>query len=1320
MPLPFELVGERTIREWAPVQRLPPGFTIGPVVIGRDSSQLGIEVVVLEASATAKTTREAMAKYHAARVNDRIASVVIVAVRDDFAWILPPNAHAAVVGPLPTDQTARMLQTALDEPTGIAARQRLAQMLATWEGIAPQNVEEQLVGISNSGLFASHELRTGVRKRSDWAAACEKARPLLRLRREELIEHLGYSQQPLAAHALVLSTGGVKSRAIALLLDETESFEGGSVRFSVSPVNYAIALANKHDLPWVMILRGSQLRLYPARIELGVGRNSPATTYFEIDLSVVRDDDAGFLTLICAAEALAEGGTTSQILATSSQYAVALGSRLRTQVYERIVPFLSVAVAKQYAELGHALDREGLDLAYRLTLRVFFRLLFQAYAEDHKLLPYGENERYDRNALNTLARDLVDHPNEEHDPESASLWDDLAQVWRVIDKGDRNWSVPAYNGGLFDVDPELQPEGALLDRMRITNDVMGPVLRAMLIDEADGLVGPIDFRSLSVREFGTIYEGLLESNLAIADTDLMRDAEDTWVPAPDGVEVDPLRSAPAGTVYFHTTSGQRKGTGSYFTPSFAVQHLLERALDPALAEHLDRVKDLLDKDDQVGAADLFFDFRVADLAMGSGHFLTAAIDHIEQGMGAFLVDNPIPGVENELRHLETAAREAAGPDAPKIEPMLLLRRQIARRCIYGLDINPIAVELARVSIWIHTFVRGLPMSSLDHNLVCANSLTGIGTVDEALDVLVPGRKGQATIFDAAIEDALDKARDMLVDVANAAEATRKESKDAARAAVKARKEAEQAKLLFDAAVLRRIGEGHAVNSVNPDEIAQQSAYPMAQELLAPLKAAHMPVLFPEVFLREKGGFDVLVGNPPWDKIRYEPTQFWVQKSPGLLSSPDRDAVIERLRIEHPDYAAEEQVEIAAREQLRAALISAYALQGTGHHDLSKFFAERNIRTVAIAGTVGIVLPGAFCSLGGWEKLRRAFMDHGDMTVTQAENTGGFLFPNVHFQTTVAFVISRGDQSPSIRVNPGANSIEDFSCKKESDASLDIGSLVDLDGDAQIPWLRSRESASVFERIVKSPSLGSGESWIQGSADTRWDFSASGRGAGFATAEDAVGSWKVLMTRHVDAYRIDFDGIRKFIPAESLNQLASAGKLAMNETDDYVLPRDHPRIAYRFPSSSTNSRTLVAAWLPNRGALYSTGYAHGVDTHGATEEDTLALLSIMNSIPADWWSRRVVDRHVGTRIIRNLPVPTCSSAVRQRLAVLAQLLIEGGDLAEQESTGLALAEIDALVAHGYGLSRADVVHLFETFHRGWDFGPRLAAVLVHFDGLEASS
>ena len=110
------------------------------------------------------------------------------------------------------------------------------------------------------------------------------------------------------------------------------------------------------------------------------------------------------------------------------------------------------------------------------------------------------------------------------------------------------------------------------------------------------------------------------------------------MPAKNGDDV----LAPAGTVYFHTTSGERKATGSYFTPDFVVEHLLDRALEPALARHLERVARLLDSGDEAEAARLLFDFRVADLAMGSGHFLVAAVDRIERRMRDFLTEHPIP------------------------------------------------------------------------------------------------------------------------------------------------------------------------------------------------------------------------------------------------------------------------------------------------------------------------------------------------------------------------------------------------------------------------------------------------------------------------------------------------------------------------------------------------------------------------------------------------------------------------------------------------------------------------------------------------------
>src|SRR5207253_2016189 len=173
-------------------------------------------------------------------------------------------------------------------------------------------------------------------------------------------------------------------------------------------------------------------------------------------------------------------------------------------------------------------------------------------------------------------------------------------------------------------------------------------------------------------------------------------------------------------------SGARKASGTYFTKEFAVDHLLDHALEPALKDHLKR----LDALDETDAAERFFDFRVADIAMGSGHFLVAAVDRIERAFSGYLAKRSLPGVRNELERLRTSAAEKLGEMAEQlpIEDAQLLRRLIARRCIYGVDLNPVAVNLSRLSMWIHTFVPGLPLSLLDHNLVPGNSLVGIARI----------------------------------------------------------------------------------------------------------------------------------------------------------------------------------------------------------------------------------------------------------------------------------------------------------------------------------------------------------------------------------------------------------------------------------------------------------------------------------------------------------------------------------------------------------------------------------------------------------------
>jgi hypothetical protein len=1345
------LEGTRTLTEWKPDGRVPSGFDVRQVVVGRDDAQLALEIVVLDAGPGASMSREGLGSFHTARLGKRVSPVVVLARRSGQAWLFGPNAQAAVVGPLPVAQVRRMLQSALDEPSGLAARQRLGGMYTAIEGTKPGAENDYLPGVANSGLFATHELRHGVRRRRDWPSACETSEPLLPLRREALIEALGYTAHSVAAHAVILLADGVTSRAVAVLLDENESFDGDSNRFSVSPVVYAVSIAQKHELRWVMILRGSQLRLYPARAEIGVGRKGLAETYFEIDLGLVTDESSGFLSLVFSAPALSEKGSTTEILASSGQYAVALGERLRSQVYEQIVPRLSLAIAHQLPDLGHPLDREGLDLAYRLTLRVFFRLLFQAYAEDRKLLPFGENPRYDRNALNTLARDLAEHPNEVADPNSESMWDDLAQVWRVIDKGDTTWSVPPYNGGLFGCDPELQPEGELLERISVTNDVMGPVLRAMLIDMADGVTGPIDFRSLSVREFGTIYEGLLESNLAVADTDLVLDANDTWVPAKSGETLDPARSAPIGTVYFHNTSGQRKGTGSYFTPSFVIDHLLERSLRPALVRHLLSVQAKLAAGDQSGAANLFFDFRVADLAMGSGHFLTAAIDHLEAGMAAFLADNPIPGVTNELRYLEEAARDAVGPDAPETEPSSLLRRQIARRCIYGLDINPIAVELARVSIWIHTFVRGLPMSSLDHNLVCANSLTGIGTVDEALDALVPerakGMAGSTTIFDTPIQEALERARVVLVDVANAAEATRKEAQDAARASRRAHDEAVQARLLFDAAVLRRIGKGALVSAVDPEEIVRLAGKEASKEALSELRPAHMPVLFPEVFLRDHGGFDCILGNPPWEKLQVERHAFWALRFPGLrgLSARDMELQLKKLESLRPDLVAEFEREDAAVAAVRKVLLSGpFPGLGTSHPDLYKAFSWRFLQLCRDGGFVGVVLPRVSVGAAGttaWrdEVLRSsAFLD-----VTTLVNRGGWVFEGVEPRLTIALIaIQKGEPSDRIVLN-GPYSTRQALADGQSIA-LRVDAVKRIP-ERVFPLLRSQRESDVFEKIARPPGLSStDESWwarsVQGDLNSttgKTEFSLDPAEHDWLVYKG--GSFSLWKPQTADIYgSIDSAHAIALLEAKRQPLRNRAGSVFRNLPPEWFndplrLPCRTARVAYRRIARATDTRTVVAALVPPGTVLVDTA-PYLIFGGSATEADEAMTLGCLSSIPLDWWARRIVEAHVDGYLMNAMPLPRPIEAEARlglRIAEIAGRLaatderyadwanavgVAAGSVDENSMAEL-VSELDATVARLYGLNRADVGVVFETFHEGWDYKPRLEKVFRYFDALE---
>jgi len=677
------------------------------------------------------------------------------------AHLCGPTDADLTVRELAYEQAVGLAAGALAEPSGQAAIRFLHEQTPK-EG-------QDFHGLINQGMFAAYTLQGRVREMPEWAAAVKQGQKLRAQEGRALIGALGYSIESTNTPVHVLRAPNDQARAVAVFLDRDEGPESEGGRFGdTSALSQAFTRAERDNIPFVLFTRGPEIRLYAVSGYEGVGRKGQAETYVQANVSLLSDDETGFLPLIFGAAALLDGGSFEQILDWSRTFSAGLSARLRERVYVEVVPDLAVAIAEAHAEHDGDADR-SLDDIYEETLVVLFRLLFLAYAEDRELLPYATSAEYRRNSLKREGIALAARANERKGwtgVSAHSLWTAAEQLFEAVDIGNEPWSVPPYNGGLFSPDPDVSQAGGAIAQLRLTDERFGPPLTALLTEYGeDGVVGPVDFRSLSVRDFGTIYEGLLESSLSVAISDLTVDGRGNYLPARDGDAVE----IPGGGIYFHNRSGKRKSSASYFTKDFAVEHLLLRAVEPALDAHLARLGVLLSRGQDEEAASRFFDFRCADLAMGSGHFLVAAVDHIEKRLAQFVDEHPIPAVEAELDRLRAAAVSHLGDAAVgyEIERRQLLRRQVARRCVYGVDRNPLAVELARLSLWVHTFVPGLPLSFLDHNLVQGDSLTGIGTIGEAVSYLTAqasgkrGRHGQVTIFEQVIDDTLQRAAEPL-------------------------------------------------------------------------------------------------------------------------------------------------------------------------------------------------------------------------------------------------------------------------------------------------------------------------------------------------------------------------------------------------------------------------------------------------------------------------------------------------------------------------------------------------------------------------------
>ena len=1309
-----------------------------PQALFLGNGNAALEVVVVISGGTPRNP-DLRAAWEARKAN-RPAPVLLVALHGSAAWLCGPAGEDPPIHPnIDRGQAERLCREGLAQPDRHAALRFLAQALPSLETALP--------GLRNEGLLALHELERGAPKRHDWAEIGAKARKALGRQGLDLLTGLGFKTERLDNLTQLLRSGDRRT-ALAVLLEQSESPEAGTGRFNnLSPVSYALAVADKENLPWVVVVQGTRIRLYPTEQGVGVGRRGRTETYVECQPALLKDDHAGYLWLLFSAEALSVSGTLSQLLESSRRFAGDLAERLRDRIYTEVVPALAAGIAVARGRRAHTI--EDLDLTYQVALTALFRLLFIAYAEDRDLLPYRYNEAYRRRSLKQKAQELAEAARKLTPVASGDAhWQEVAGLWRAVAVGNSEWGVPAYDGGLFTEDPAISAAGASLAKIALPNESFETALRALLVIETpEGQLGPVDFRALGVREFGTIYEGLLESELSVADVDLVLDTKGNYVPAK---RVQPP-VVKAGEIYLHNRSGARKSSGSYFTKSFAVEHLLNGALEPALHDHLKR----LDALDETDAAEAFFDFRIADIAMGSGHFLVAAVDHIERALAQYLSRRPLPGVQRELAALRTAATTALGElaDQAVIEDGQLLRRLIARRCIYGLDFNELAVQLARLSIWIHTFVPGLPLSLLDHNLVRGNALVGVGTI---ADIRTKFEEAGSTLFPVDADNLLGQAAQPLQRLARLADATLKDIAKGRDAMEDARIAVGDTQALCDIITALPIAANIQFQFERWNEvrlaIQRSPTLRRARAALDGLRPLHFPATFPEVFLRRRPGFDVIVGNPPWEKLHVEEHEFWARHSSGFkgLGTREQQQQKIRLRRSRPDLVAQFQQEVEQNARVRQILTSSqqYPGIGTGHPDLYKAFCWRFWNLVAAdGGRIGVVLPRSALAAKGSTDFRLAVFGGSSLvSITMLLNRGGWVFDEAEHRYTIGLVaVTRGAPTgDSIRLRgpyASRDALDTNAGKPPAVFSMD--QVLTWTDTASLPLLPTEASIEVFAQLRKAPrfDLNDGKSW-RARPEQEMNATTNQELMDVTSTECPSGFWPVYKGESFDIWNPDtgeynaFADPRIVLPWLQAKRLRSAhrrndsvhSEFSPNHLrDPATLACNKARIAFRDVARATDRRTAIAALVPPK--LFLVHNAPCLHWSRGTEGDQAYLLGILCSIPLDWYARRFVETHLQFFVLNPFPIPrpTPGDVLRKRVIDLVGRLacpdarfaawakavgVKHGKIGQDEKDDM-IQELDAVVSHLYGLSEAQLVHIFETFHEGWDYGLRLDAVRRHY-------
>ena len=1000
-----------------------------------------------------------------------------------------------------------------------------------------------------------------------------------------------------------------------------------------------------------------------------------------------------------------------------------------------------------------------LEDIYEHSVILLFRLLFIVYFEDKNRTLLNTHPCYSQHSLNSIYQQLRNGGEKR-----AALHDGfyaLKRLFSILNEGDEDLNIPLFNGGLFD--PTRAP--LLCTPKVFTNAELTTVFEKLLFKtERGNTLFEIrrDFKNMSVTHLGRIYEGLLEFRFErTQETEIYleyliagsKKPIESYFDVYDAAHIKKQKgfkalreiNIAAGTLRLKSASNSRKSSASYYTPQSLSERLVKAGIDNALAKGRPLIE-----------------LRILDNACGSGHFLVESLN--------YLTDLALAALETDV-HLQTLVLEEREKINEQFNTLNLtyepedahiLKRALLKRCIFGVDLNPFAVELARLSLWMDSFIFGTPLSFIEHHIQQGNALIGASIVD-FIKHNTP-KEVQNDLFVDDLRSRFNELAQVMQELDNLRDTTKEEvaqSKQLWKTRITPRLTLLSRALSFIST--RRLLIAEEKNDVvtmldtTPDlvtllfEESTQTEHHVLQLIDNYAKRYHVfhyEVAFPEVFAGGNKGFDVIVGNPPWDKTKFSEADFFPQYHSNYrtLKNAEKEAVRNRLEERASIKEAYETLKKSADITNNYYKAHFPKNRGAGDGNLFRLFVERNLDYVlAPDGSLNYCLPSALMFEEGSLALRQHIFETCQMQFFYSFENRESIFPDIDSRYKFALM-------QIIKQAPDENLVIDsaFYLSNPNDLKdparhipYSLTALKTL-SPHQLAMMELRDATDLttlakcyaaFKPLT--------ETWLDFRAELHMtadrDLFIEKPAAGLLPLYQGKMIWQFNNLYEYPQYWLNPTEFDTTMYSKELYRMAQNlsihSTITKKEAEKHAYAirydRDFIRLGFRDIARNTDERTLIFALLPkNVGAgnkvpvsipkTYYFTSQNKVDIKEVSPLRLLFALAWFNSVPVDWLARFMIQITVNLTYLYRLPMPQPTDAeiidnpdyrTLAKNALLLTLAADWDSFAElaplfditksqlpttPKAHDKLRAQNDKIVAQLYGITPTEMAHLLKSF------------------------